>query len=94
MLDIDELFYDIYLTATGNLLPGHKYPGIPNEFAPGGVCYESFEEVEKACDRILKKLNAPGDEDLEIIIEAFTDMEAALCHKMFCYGMRAASLLE
>ena len=78
----------VYATLTGQMCSGYEEPGVENAFAPGCTCWQLYEQLRQAYDRLLERLgNHTGeDPDVEIIIGAMMDIEMQLSYKMFDYG--------
>lgn len=77
----------VYETMLGMLVEDQCVPGVENAFAQGTPCDKLYEEVLEAYSRILRRLDAENeDEDIEVIIDAFLQMQRILCFQMFRYG--------
>lgn len=84
---MEDLKERVYLTLTGNLRPSYCVPGVENAFAEGAFCMNKHREVMEAYERLCSRLGVTDkDDDVEIIINSFMDIEKYLCVKMYEYG--------
>ena len=88
---MEELREQVYLTLTGNLIPSYCVPGVENAFAEGAFCMNKYKEVMDAYERLCERLDVVDeDDDVEIIINSFIEIEKYLCLKMYEYGATLA----
>ena len=84
---MEDFKKQVYLTLTGNLIPSYYVPGVENAFAEDSYCLNKYKEVMDAYERLCERLGVVDeDDDVEIIINSFLDMEQYLCLKMYEYG--------
>ena len=77
----------VYETMVGMLIKGACIPDVEDAFADGMPCQILYEDVLAAYSRIRARLNVEEeDEDVEIIINSFLQMQRILCCQMFIYG--------
>ena len=77
----------VYMSLTGQLEDWCKMPCVENAYADGGFCASKYAEVYYAYQRLLTKLNETDyDDDVELIINNFLDIERCLCIRMFELG--------
>ncbi len=75
--------YDnIYYTLIGELEPLEEYAWVPNAFAPGSDCDKAYERLIAARDRVLAKLQAQDDDDLNQMLTEMATLQRALCRKL------------
>ena len=92
MTDMKQRYEFLYGTVTGTLRSEYMLPGIRNEYAPGGACFEAMADIFSARDRIKERLGVEDvDDDLELMLDSFAHIENVLCEKMFFYGLNTAS---
>ena len=79
----------VYETLSGLLLDEYCVPGVENAFAEGSPCATLYKDVLDAYARICERLGTEEeDADVEIIINAFLEMNKILRCKMFEYGFK------
>ena len=67
----------------------YRMPGVENAFAEGSYCASRYHEMYEAYERLRERLGVKDeDEDVEIIIRAFEDIQQKLCLRMYHYGAR------
>lgn len=85
--DCTELRELIYETLLDVLVPAYRLPCVENLFAPGQPCYENYNDVLDAYERLRERLGVENDdEDVEIIITSLLSMGKTVALKMFDYG--------
>lgn len=78
---------NVYLTLTGELLEEYVIPGVHNAFAQGSRCDELYRQIYEANLRLCERLGkTDDDEDVELIINNFLEMNQILCLEMYRYG--------
>lgn len=78
----------VYETMIGMLEKDACVPGVEDAFAEGMPCCTLYENVLAAYARITKRLQVENeDEDVEVIINSFLQMQRILCYQMFAYGI-------
>ena len=84
---MEDFKEQVYLTLNGYLIPSYCVPGVENAFAEDSYCMNKYKEVMDAYARLRKRLDVVDeDDDVEIIINSFLDIERYLCLKMYEYG--------
>ncbi len=85
----EEQIEDIYNTLTGQLREEYRVPGVENLFATGSKCMNCYKLFLDAYARLCQRLGGYDEEDadVEIIVNAFMDMERIISFRMFHYGM-------
>lgn len=82
------LLEQVYETMIGVLKKDACIPGVTDAFSIGMPCTELYEEAMRAYARITKRLQVENeDEDLEVIVNSFLEMQKILCYQMFIYGV-------
>jgi len=93
---LDENFFQrLYNVMTGIILPAEDdglILHVSDEFAPGGLCADLYEQAYEKRLRISGALGDGSGEnrDLLALIEAYEKMQYALCSRAFEYGIMAA----
>ena len=65
------------------------YAGVENAFAEGSYCASCYHEISEAYERLRDRLGVVDeDEDVEIIIGAFENIQQELCCRMYSYGVQ------
>ena len=83
--DFAEKVYD---TLCGYLISEQCVPGVEDAFALGSDCDRYYEAATEARERILQRLDAKDDADIERIFDALLHIARQLGLKMFAYGSR------
>lgn len=84
----------IYETLRGNLCAEYAVPGVEDAFTDGSFCAGKYEEMTSAYMRLLDRLGVEDeDADVEIIINALTDIQDHIAREMFFLGVRHRELL-
>ena len=87
-----ELFEQVYDTVRGQRI-ADLAEGVENAFEPGSVCDRSYRKMLDAYARLCQRLGkVDEDEDVEIIINAFMEMDRVLSKEMFRYGIHFGKL--
>ena len=82
-----DIVEQVYLSLTGELVDPIRY--VPNAFEQGSYCAERYQEMLDAYERLRERLGVTDeDEDVEIMISAFEDIQQKLCLRMYHYGAR------
>lgn len=82
---MDRISEMVYESLLGERLS--PVPGIANEFAPGSICDQHYENVQKAYQRLRIKLGIENeDRDIEIMLQELSSIQRILCLKMYRYG--------
>lgn len=90
----DKEIQRIYLTLTGQLIPGAEVPGVPDAFCEGSECDRLLDEIYEARNRVQERLGGEDDADLERILGGYEAMQEVLCLEMFRLGLRWATAAE
>lgn len=78
---------NVYHTLMGDLLDAYVIPGVENAFANGKRCDELYRQIYWANQRLCARLGKTDeDEDVELIINNFLEMNRILCLEMYRYG--------
>jgi len=78
----------VYDSLCGELLDEYRIKHVENAFAEGSPCDVLYQEITDAYARLCERLGKEDDdEDVEVIINAFMEMNRILCLKMFSYGV-------
>ena len=80
------LFEKVYETVCG-LRTTDLAEGVEDIFVPGGFCDRRYTQMLGAYERLG---TGEEDADVEIVIDAFMDMEREIARQMFRYGMKFA----
>ena len=65
----------------------YRMPNVENAFAEGEYCAIRYHEAMDAYARLRERLGGVDeDEDVEIMISAFEDIQRELCLRMYHYG--------
>ena len=84
---MEDFKEQVYLTLNGELIPAYCVPGVENAFAEGAYCLNKYKDIMDAYGRLCERLGVMDeDDDVEIIIDSFLDIERYLCLKMYEYG--------
>ena len=84
----DEQIEAIYDTLTGEMCDAYRVPGVENLFSESGECMACYGRFLEAYGRLCSRLGVEDeDADVEIIVNAFMDMERIISFRMFHYGM-------
>ena len=82
------LFEKVYETVCG-LRTTDLAEGVEDIFVPGGFCDCKYAQMLGAYERLCQRLGTgEEDKDVEIIIDAFMDVEREIARQMFRYGMK------
>ena len=82
---------DVLDTLRGNMTLESTIPNVENLYQEGKPYYQCYEDVFHAYERLRDRLGViDEDEDVEIMINAFLDMETLVAEKMFFYGAHFA----
>ncbi len=73
------LYDDIYASLLGQFVDGKELPWVPNVFAEGSPCWESYCRILEARDRVQKKLGGEDDEDLDTMLMEMEDVQYRFC---------------
>ena len=88
----DEQIEAIYDTLTGELCEEYCVPGVENLFEEGSECMACYGRILEAYGRLCSRLGVKDeDADVEIIVNAFMELERKISFQMFRYGMKFAS---
>ena len=80
---------DVYDTLLGTMEDDSLVPEVENCFAPGTKCDRLYRDIMDAYERLRNRLGAADEDmDVEIIINAFMDIQQELCIKMYQYGAK------
>lgn len=83
-MDFTERVYD---SLCGQLV--HPLPDVEDAFEEGKLCDRKYAEMLDAYQRLCLRLGKENaDEDVEIIIGAFFEIQRELCRKMYEYGAK------
>lgn len=78
-----------YATMACFLKEEYKMPGVEDAFTMGSYCESRYRDIWDAYARIREKLGVKDeDEDMELIIGAFEDVQRELCFRMYHYGAK------
>lgn len=67
----------------------YRMPGVEDAFSEGEYCMIRYHEAMDAYARLRERLGVVDeDEDVEIMISAFEDIQQKLCLRMYHYGAR------
>lgn len=79
----------VYQTLSGELVEWAQVPGVENLYEEGKYCQLQYKEVYDAYQRICTRLGTEEeDDDLEIIINAFMNIDREMCLRMYEYGAK------
>lgn len=82
---------DVLDTLRGNMTIQGAVPNVENLYQEGLPYFECYESIFRAYERLRERLGVVDeDADIEIIINAFLDMEIIMAEKMFLYGAHFA----
>ncbi len=82
----------VYDSMSGNLLEEYCVPGVENAFDEGKPCAELYGRVLKAYERLCLRLGeSDEDTDVEVIINAFMEINRIVGVKMYEYGYEKGS---
>ena len=92
---MERLAERVYETLSGLLEDAYCVPGVHNAFGEGSTCALLYERVLESYERLCARL-AVGeeDEDVELIIDSFLEMNKILCLNMFDYGVKFADAIR
>ncbi len=82
-----QIIDQIYSSLLGVANEASAIPWVENAFAPGSPCFDAYEAIWDARLRLYDRLGQEDDEDIQIIVDSFYDVQEELCRKMFQYGM-------
>ena len=90
---MDESFISaVYKSLQGLREPPAAVSGVEDAFATGTLCARRYDDFFKAYERLHARLGvADEDADVEIMVNAFMDIQKDLCFKMYEYGARFGS---
>lgn len=76
-----------YETMAYGLRKGYRMPGVENAFAGDSYCANRYRDMWNAYRSLCNRLGTVDeDEDVEIMIDAFLDIQKELCYRMYRYG--------
>ena len=76
-----------YETLVCGVEDGYQMPGVACAFSDNAYCLKRYAVALDAYERLCQRLGVQDeDEDVEIIIRAFMDIERELCFRMYRYG--------
>lgn len=78
MDNLDEIYY----TLIGELAPSEELFWVSNAFAPGSDCDKAYDRLVNARNRVLTKLQAPDDDDLNQMLTEMATIQRALCRHL------------
>ena len=82
-----DFIQEVYDSLCGTLVD--PLPEVEDAFEEGGFCDQKYAEMLEAYQRLCVRLGKRDtDEDVEIIIGAFFDIQRVLCEKMYYYGAK------
>ena len=62
-------------------------PGVENAFSGDSYCIKRYGHMLRAYERLCERLGTGEDDaDVEVIINAFMDIQQELCYRMYRYG--------
>ena len=65
----------------------YRMPGVEDAFKDGSYCASRYHEIWEAYKHLRERLGVVDeDRDIEIIIQAFEDIQQELCYRMYHYG--------
>ncbi len=77
-----DLYDQIYYSLIGELTEDAALPWVENAFAPGSECDAAYDRTLDARSRLLDKLGAASDPDLEQILGEMAVIQRALCRRV------------
>ena len=78
-----------YETMACHVIEEYRMPGVEDAFAEGSFCQCRYHDAMDAYDRLRSRLGVQDEDgDVEIIIQAFEDIQKELCCKMYCCGAK------
>ena len=78
----------VYMTMVGHIEEAYRLPGVEDAFAEGSYCMERYCTAMDAYERLRNRMGVVDeDNDVEIIIRAFEDIQQELCYRMYRYGV-------
>ena len=84
---MENFIEDVYYSLTGNLI--EPVAGVEDTFAEGTLCAKSYQNIYDANIRLCKRLHVLNeDQDIEIMIHSFFEIQRELCLKMYEYGAK------
>ena len=76
-----------YETMACHVVKDYRMPGVENAFAEGSYCLARYNDAMDAYERLRNRMGVVDeDNDVEIIISAFEDIQQELCYRMYRYG--------
>ena len=85
----DSKMHWAYETMACHVIKEYRMPGVEDAFADGAFCMERYNEAMDAYERICERLGVVDeDADVEIMRNAFDDIQRELCYRMYRYGAR------
>ncbi len=87
----EEFMIDVFDTLRGETLPSASVPNVENLYEEGKPYYKCYDDMLTAYERLRDRLGViDEDDDVEIMINAFLDMERLIAKNMFFYGAHFA----
>ena len=82
-----ELWEQVYESMVCHVAEEYRLPGVEDAFANDAFCMEKYRQMRDAYDRLCERLGVVDeDDDVECIIQCYTEMQRELCKRMFFYG--------
>ena len=76
-----------YETLAVGLIDQYGMPGVEYAFGKDSYCMSRYRDARAAYGRLCERLGVQDeDKDVEIMIQAFLDIQIELCCKMYQYG--------
>lgn len=72
----------VYDSLCGFLVPEAALPGVPDAFAPGGLCHGEAVLADRAITRLRTRLDTAGEEDLDCLLGTMEAIRKHLC--LYC----------
>ena len=83
----ERLMHWAYETMVCHPVEGYRMPGVEDAFTEGSFCMERYREAMEAYERLCERLGvADEDADVEIMRNAFDDIQQELCCRTYRYG--------
>lgn len=85
-MSIDKMRW-AYETMACFVAKEYQMPGVEDAFVQGSFCEARYQQIWDAYERLRDKLGVADEvKDLELIINAFEDIQRELCCRMYHYG--------
>ena len=76
-----------YETMAIGLVESCRMPGVKNAYSAGEFCCNRYGSMLDAYGRLCERLGVrDADDDVEIMIDAFLDIQREMCYRMYRYG--------